>query len=104
MQSFLTDLSSVSVSPPGRSVLPQLPRNSVSPVKSAFSQELLVPVFKKGKLVYELPTLDEIRRRCAYEVSTLLPEVKLFDFPHQYYVDLSEKLMALKDEMLEAKR
>ena len=68
------------------------------------AQELLVPIFEKGKLVYELPTLDEIRRRCAYEVSTLWPEVKRFDFPHQYYVDLSEKLMSLKDEMLDAKR
>ena len=68
------------------------------------AQELLVPIFEKGKLVYELPTLDEIRRRCAYEVSTLWTEVKRFDFPHQYYVDLSEKLMSLKDEMLDAKR
>ena len=68
------------------------------------AQELLVPIFKNGELVYELPTLDEIRRRCAYEVSTLWPEVKRFEFPHQYYVDLSEKLMALKDEMLEAGR
>ena len=68
------------------------------------AQELLVPIFEKGKLVYELPALDEIRRRCAYEVSTLWPEVKRFDFPHQYYVDLSEKLMSLKDEMLDAKR
>ena len=68
------------------------------------AQELLVPIFEKGKLVYELPALDEIRRRCAYEASTLWPEVKRFDFPHQYYVDLSEKLMSLKDEMLDAKR
>ena len=68
------------------------------------AQELLVPIFEKGRLVYELPALDDIRRRCAYEVSTLWPEVKRFDFPHQYYVDLSERLMALKDEMLEAKR
>ena len=68
------------------------------------AQELLVPIFKHGELVYSLPSLDEIRRRCAYEVSTLWPEVKRFDFPHQYYVDLSEKLMELKDEMLKAKR
>ena len=68
------------------------------------AQELLVPIFEKGRLVYELPALDDIRRRCAYEVSTLWPEVKRCDVPHQYYVDLSEKLMALKDEMLEAKR
>ncbi len=45
------------------------------------AQELLVPIFEKGQARYELPALDEIRRRCAYEVSTLWPEVKRFDFP-----------------------
>ena len=68
------------------------------------AKELLVPVFKNGKQVYQLPELTEIRRNCAYQVSTLWPEVKRFDFPHQYYVDLSEKLMALKDSMLMTKR
>ena len=63
--------------------------------------ELQVPVFEKGRLVYELPTLKEIKTNCGYQVSTLWPEVKRFDNPHQYYVDLSPKLMALKDEMLE---
>ena len=62
--------------------------------------ELLVPIFKNGELVYDCPTLKDIKRNCAYGVSTLWPEVKRFDFPHQYYVDLSEKLMTLKDEML----
>ena len=62
--------------------------------------ELQVPVFEKGRLVYELPTLEQIKRNCAYQVSTLWPEVKRFDYPHQYYVDLSEELMALKDRML----
>ena len=62
--------------------------------------ELQVPVFKNGELVYKMPSLEEIKRTCAYGVSTLWPEVKRFDYPHQYYVDLSAKLMALKDEML----
>ena len=62
--------------------------------------ELQVPIFEKGALVYELPTLKEIKTNCGYQVSTLWPEVKRFDNPHQYYVDLSPKLMALKDEML----
>ena len=62
--------------------------------------ELQVPVFQGGKLVYELPTLKEIKTNCAYQVSTLWPEVKRFDYPHEYYVDLSENLMALKDRML----
>lgn len=62
--------------------------------------ELQVPIFKNGELVYKLPTLNEIKRNCAYQVSTLWPEVKRFDNPHEYYVDLSPKLMELKDKML----
>lgn len=63
--------------------------------------ELLKPIFVNGELVYELPSLKEIRTNCAYQVSTLWPEVKRFDNPHNYYVDLSQKLMDLKDRMLE---
>ena len=62
--------------------------------------ELQVPIFRSGELVYELPTLPEIKQYCAQQLQTLWPEVMRFDNPHQYYVDLSEKLMALKDEML----
>ena len=62
--------------------------------------EMMVPIFKNGELVYKLPTLKEIKTYCAYQVSTLWPEVKRFDYPHQYYVDLSPKLMELKDKML----
>ena len=64
--------------------------------------ELQVPVFRGGELIYELPSLREIKTNCGYQVSTLWPEVKRFDNPHRYYVDLSPKLMALKDEMLNA--
>ena len=62
--------------------------------------ELLKPIFVKGELVYDLPSLKEIRTNCAYQVSTLWPEVKRFDNPHNYYVDLSPELMDLKDRML----
>ena len=62
--------------------------------------ELQVPIFRGGELVYQLPTLKEIKAYCAYQVSTLWPEVKRFDYPHQYYVDLSPELMELKDTML----
>ena len=68
------------------------------------AEELLVPIFKNGELVYKSPDLQEIKRNCAYQVSTLWPEVKRFDNPHKYYVDLSPKLMELKDGMLMAKR
>ena len=62
--------------------------------------ELQVQVFKNGELVYDLPALGDIKKRCAEQIDTLWPEVKRFDYPHQYYVDLSPKLMALKDKML----
>ena len=64
------------------------------------ARELQVPVFKSGELVYRLPGLTEIKDYCARQVATLWPEVQRFDNPHNYYVDLSEKLLTLKDEML----
>lgn len=65
------------------------------------ARELLVPIFEKGELVYDLPSLEEIRAYCAAQVATLWAEVKRFENPHGYYVDLSEQLMALKDRLLE---
>ena len=62
--------------------------------------ELQVPVFRGGKLVYQPPTLNDIKAYCAKQIETLWPEVLRFENPHQYYVDLSDRLMALKDEML----
>lgn len=69
-------------------------------VENYRAEELQKQIFKNGELVYELPSLKDIRTYCGYQVSTLWPEVKRFDYPHQYYVDLSPKLMELKDKML----
>ena len=66
--------------------------------------ELLVPVFKEGQQVYELPTLQEIREHCAKEIEGMWDEVRRFNNPHNYYVDLSEKLWKLKHDMLAAHR
>lgn len=65
------------------------------------ARPLQVPVFVKGELVYRQPTLKEIRDYCAREVDTLWAEVKRFDNPHTYYVDLSKKLWDIKHELLE---
>ena len=66
--------------------------------------ELLIPVFKSGKQVYSLPTLSEIRAHCAEEIEGMWDEVRRFNNPHHYYVDLSQKLWDIKHEMLIAKR
>ena len=68
------------------------------------AKELLVPIFKEGKLVYQLPTLEEIRAYCLQQVDALWDEVKRLDNPHVYYVDLSQKLWDIKQDMLRAGR
>ena len=65
------------------------------------AKELQVPVFRSGQLVYSLPSLPEIRKYCLEQVETLWDEVKRFDNPHKYYVDLSQKLWDVKHGLLE---
>ena len=66
------------------------------------AKELQVPIFRNGELVYEKPTLEEIKTYCAEQIKTLWPEVLRFDNPHNYYVDLSDKLLNIKMELLNA--
>jgi nicotinate phosphoribosyltransferase len=68
------------------------------------AKELLKPIFKDGKLVYQKPSLTEIRSYCASQVELLWDEVKRFQNPHNYYVDLSEKLWLVKRELLNSFR
>ena len=63
-------------------------------------KELLVPIFKNGELVYDMPSLKEIKAHCEEEIDGMWDEVKRFNNPHNYYVDLSEKLWKLKHDML----
>ena len=65
------------------------------------AKELQVPIFRNGELVYELPTLEQIRDYCIDQVDTLWDEVKRFDNPQTYYVDLSQKLWDIKYGMLQ---
>ena len=68
------------------------------------AKEQQVPNFQSGKLVYDLPSMEEIRAHCAHELSLQWEEVKRFENPHNYYVDLSQKLWDLKQELLKARR
>ncbi len=67
------------------------------------AKELQVPIFLNGELVYELPTLEQIRTYCLEQVDSLWDEVKRFDNPHTYYVDLSQKLWDVKYGLLKDK-
>ena len=64
------------------------------------ARELLVPIFKDGQRVYEKPDIETIRAYCKSEISKLWDEVKRFENPHNYYVDLSQKLYDCKTALL----
>jgi nicotinate phosphoribosyltransferase len=63
-------------------------------------KELLVPIYLNGEQVYHNPTVQERREYCKEEFKTLYPEIKRLDTPHEYYVDLSIKLLNLKKELI----
>ena len=64
------------------------------------AKPLLQPIFQRGRLVYQRPSLPEIQRYCQEQVGSLWDEVKRFENPHNYYVDLSQKLWNIKQELL----
>lgn len=64
------------------------------------ARELLIPIFVGGKLVYEKPNLEEIRAHCQRELETMWDSVLRFENPHEHYVDLSQKLWNIKQELL----
>lgn len=57
-------------------------------------------IFSKGNCVYVSPDIEEIRNNCMKQLETIWDEIKRFENPHEYYVDLSEPLWELKQKML----
>ena len=68
------------------------------------AKELLVPIFQSGKKVYHSPTIAEMRAYCAAQIDLQWDEVKRFENPHNYYVDLSQKLWDIKQSLLKHNR
>ena len=64
-------------------------------------RELLVPIFKNGRCVYESPAVMDIRDYCAKELGTLWDESRRLVNPQEVYVDLSKPLWELKNELLD---
>jgi len=63
-------------------------------------KKLLIPIFEKGKLVYDIPKLSEVKAYAQEERSTLWKEVLRLERPHQYYVDLSQPLWDLREQLI----
>lgn len=69
--------------------------------KNFYVRPLLKQIFRNGECVYDLPDIEALREYCGIEIDGLWDEVKRFENPHLYYVDLSEKLWNIKHRMLE---
>lgn len=63
--------------------------------------KLMERIFDGGKCVYASPSAEDIKAYCAAQLDTLWDELKRFEYPHKYYVDLSQKLWDKKNKLLE---
>ena len=63
---------------------------------------LSTPIYENGKRVYNSPSLQEIKKFCKAQLGTLWDEVKRFENPHGYYVDLSQKLWDTRQQLLKS--
>ena len=71
-------------------------------VSNFVARKLLVKIFEKGQLVYQFPETAKIRNYCAEQIDSLWEEVVRFEYPHNYYVDLSQKLWDAKQQLIDA--
>ena len=69
-------------------------------LKNFHAKNIRVQVFKEGKLVYKNPGISEIRDYCIEQVGTLWPQTLRFENPQTYYVDLSQKLYDVKQQLI----
>lgn len=68
------------------------------------AQQLLVPIFESGRLVYESPDIAQIRRNCSDGINSLWREVTRFENPHEYYVDFTPRLWNLRNDLIKANK
>ncbi len=69
-------------------------------ITNFYARPLLKRIFKKGSCVYESPSVQVLREYCRMEIDGLWDELKRFENPHKYYVDLSKRLWDIKNELL----
>lgn len=69
-------------------------------IENFTAQNLKVKIFDKGRKCYQSPPLSQIKDYCARQVNTLWDEVTRFENPHNYYVDLSQRLWDIKNKLI----
>lgn len=75
-------------------------KNQILKAGSFRVENLMQKIYDKGECVYSLPELKTIQERCQNQLNSLWPEIRRFKEPHNYYVDLSDRLYDLKRNMI----
>lgn len=88
------------IASPPRLVDPQDVTRSRAVDPQSRHEDLLVPVLRAGRCVYEMPPLPAIRHRASQQVGSLHPTVRRFVNPHEYPVGLEQKLSDLRTKLL----
>jgi nicotinate phosphoribosyltransferase len=65
-------------------------------------EPLLVDVLKEGPVVYEWPSIEEIRQQREADLERLDPGVRRIINPHVYHVSLTESLWTLKQSLIDS--
>ena len=73
-------------------------------ISNYYVKDLRVQVFDKGRKVYESPSIGEIKEYCQSQLDAMWDEMKRFENPQTYYVDLSPQLWKLKHDMIEGNK
>jgi len=73
-------------------------------ITNFYAKNLREQIFKGGKCVYKLPELDDIKKYCKEQLDLMWDEMKRFENPQTYYVDLSDTLWRLKHSMIDEAR
>lgn len=63
-------------------------------------KDLLQPLFKAGELVYQIPSIDEVKAHAAAELENFHAGVKRFVNPHSYPVGLEKNLSDYKYDLI----
>lgn len=63
-------------------------------------KELHVPIFNQGELVYSIPSLDDVKAYAQAQFDSIWPEYTRLMFASLYYVDLSQSLYDLKQDLI----
>ena len=65
-----------------------------------YAKNIRVPLFLNGECVYKSPGIEEIKKNCEEQMKTLWDEMLRFENPQTYYVDLSQALWDMKEQLL----